>query len=74
VKGRKPLTFRFGKKQIIEGLESVVGNMQAGGQSTCNIPAKYAYGAKGMYITMYITNNVNIYFLDVMINSIIVHV
>lgn len=48
VKGRKPLSFRFGQKQIISGLESVVGEMQPGGQCTCNIPAKYAYGSKGV--------------------------
>lgn len=50
VKGRKPLSFRFGQKQIISGLESVVGEMQPGGQTTCNIPAKYAYGSKGVCI------------------------
>ena len=29
------------------GLESVIGEMQPGGQATCSIPAKYAYGSKG---------------------------
>ncbi len=47
-KGRKPLTFRFGQKQVIAGLESVIAEMQPGGQCTCSIPSKYAYGEKGV--------------------------
>lgn len=49
-KGRKPLSFRFGQKQVIPGLESVIENLQAGGEATCNIPAKYAYGEKGKFV------------------------
>ena len=47
-KGKKPLSFRFGKKQIIPGIESVLETMQAGGERTCTIPPQYAYGAKGV--------------------------
>jgi FKBP-type peptidyl-prolyl cis-trans isomerase len=47
-KGRKPLTFRIGKNQIIPGLESVIEYMQPGAEVTCNIPSKYAYGEKGV--------------------------
>lgn len=50
VKGRKPISFRFGYKQMIPGVESVVSYMQAGGEATCSIPAKYAYGEKGVCI------------------------
>jgi hypothetical protein len=34
-----------------EGVENVLEYMQAGGQVTCTIPAKYAYGSKGLWIT-----------------------
>jgi FKBP-type peptidyl-prolyl cis-trans isomerase len=50
VKGRKPLSFVFGKNQVIPGLESVIENLQPGAEATCTIPAKYAYGAKGVCI------------------------
>jgi FKBP-type peptidyl-prolyl cis-trans isomerase len=50
IKGRKPLSFRFGKKQQIQGLESVLANMQPGGECTCTIPPKYAYGADGVCV------------------------
>lgn len=49
-KGRKPLSFRYGRKQVIPGLESVIGYMQAGGEVTCSIPSKYAYADKGVCI------------------------
>ena len=32
---------------VYTGLESVIGEMQPGGQATCSIPSKYAYGSKG---------------------------
>lgn len=47
-KGRKPITFRIGKKQMIPGVESVVEYMQPGTEVTCTIPSKYAYGEKGV--------------------------
>jgi len=50
IKGRKPLSFKFGQSQVIPGLESVVGELQPGGQATCNIPAKFAYGSKGVCV------------------------
>eukprot|EP01041_Mallomonas_annulata_P001198 gene1198-2330_t len=50
VKGRKPLTFRFGRKQIIPGLEDVISSMQPGGERTCNIPSQLAYAEKGVCI------------------------
>jgi FKBP-type peptidyl-prolyl cis-trans isomerase len=49
-KGKKTLSFRFGKKQVIPGIESVLEYMQAGGEVTCTIPPQYAYGAKGVCI------------------------
>jgi FKBP-type peptidyl-prolyl cis-trans isomerase len=48
VKGRKPLSFRFGKKQIIPGIESVLEYLQPGGEATCVIPPQFAYGSKGV--------------------------
>lgn len=49
-KGKKPLAFRMGEKQVIPGLESVIEMLQAGAEATCTIPAKYAYGDKGVCI------------------------
>ena len=48
IKGKKPLGFKMGAKQIIPGLESVVEQLQNGAEATCSIPAKYAYGSKGV--------------------------
>ena len=36
--------------QVIPGIESVLEYMQPGGEVTCTIPAKYAYGEKGICI------------------------
>ena len=47
-KGKKALSFRYGKKQIIPGIESVLETMQVGGERTCTIPPQYAYGSKGV--------------------------
>mmetsp|Transcript_4155 Transcript_4155/g.4299 ORF Transcript_4155/g.4299 Transcript_4155/m.4299 type:complete len:217 (-) Transcript_4155:191-841(-) len=49
-KGRKPLSFRLGKNQVIPGIESILATMQPGGEVTCTIPAKFAYGEKGICI------------------------
>eukprot|EP01038_Epipyxis_sp_PR26KG_P005929 gene5929-8176_t len=49
-KGRKPLSFRYGMKQIIPGIESVLDRMQVGGEATCIIPPNYAYGPKGICV------------------------
>lgn len=49
-KGRKPITFRMGKQQVIPGLESVVEYMQPGAEVTCTIPAKFAYGERGVCV------------------------
>ena len=49
-KGGKPLSFRYGRKQIIPGIESVLESMQPGGERTCTIPAEYAYGKKGVCV------------------------
>ena len=51
-KGKKSISFKFGQKQIIPGLESVLEYMQPGGEATCSIPAKYAYGEKGKLIIL----------------------
>lgn len=48
VKGRKPLSFRIGQKQIIKGVEDVLFLMQPGAERTCTIPAALAYGSKGV--------------------------
>jgi FKBP-type peptidyl-prolyl cis-trans isomerase len=48
---KKALSFTFGKKQVIPGLESVIEMLSAGSEVTTNIPAKYAYGAKGVCTT-----------------------
>lgn len=37
-------------KQVIPGIESVLEYMQPGGEVTCTIPAKFAYGEKGICI------------------------
>lgn len=47
-KGGKPLSFRYGKKQVIPGVESVLETMQVGGERSATIPAKYAFGDKGV--------------------------
>lgn len=49
-KGRKALSFRYGKNQMIPGIESVLDTMQVGGVRTATIPPKYAYGDKGICI------------------------
>ena len=48
VKGKKALSFRYGKKQIIQGIEDVLNTMQVGGERTCTIPSSLAYGDKGV--------------------------
>lgn len=50
LKGRKPLSFRYGQKQVIPGVEAVLNFMQPGAEYTCTIPAQYAYGSKGVCI------------------------
>lgn len=45
---KKSLSFRMGQKQVIPGLESVIELLSAGSEATINIPAKYAYGSKGV--------------------------
>ncbi|KAJ1449387.1 hypothetical protein M885DRAFT_489544, partial [Pelagophyceae sp. CCMP2097] len=47
-KGRKPLAFKLGEKQVIVGLEQVVSQMQAGEEVQALIPMGLAYGAKGV--------------------------
>ena len=45
---KKNLAFRYGAKQVIPGIEDVLATMQPGGQRSCTIPSKYAYGSKGV--------------------------
>lgn len=45
---KKNLAFKFGAKQIIPGLEDVLATMRPGGQRSCTIPSKFAYGSKGV--------------------------
>ena len=47
---KKPLAFRYGAKEMIPGVEEVLYTMQPGGERTCTIPPKYAYGSKGVCI------------------------
>lgn len=47
---KKALSFTFGKNQVIPGMESVIAEMQPGGEITTIIPAKYAYGSKGVCV------------------------
>jgi FKBP-type peptidyl-prolyl cis-trans isomerase len=49
-KGRKPLSFRLGKDQVIPGLENVITYMKPGGIATCTIPSNLAFGQKGICI------------------------
>ena len=44
------ITFQLHCPQVIPGIESVLEYMQPGGEVTCTIPAKYAYGEKGICI------------------------
>lgn len=48
--GKKALSFRIGKKQIIPGIEEVLREMRAGGEVTCSIPSKLAYASRGVCI------------------------
>ena len=47
-KGGKPVSFKYGEKQMIQGIEDVLETMQPGGERTCTIPAELAYGKKGV--------------------------
>lgn len=47
-KNGKPLAFRIGEKQVIPGLEEVVLQMRPGEEVQALIPAKFAYGEKGV--------------------------
>lgn len=49
-KGKKPISFRMGMKQMIPGIEEVLKRMRPGGEVTCTIPSKLAYGTKGVCI------------------------
>lgn len=48
--GKKPLSFRIGKNQIIPGIEEVLKEMRAGGEVTCTIPSKLAYKERGVCV------------------------
>lgn len=47
---KKNLSFKYGSNQIIPGIEDVLATMRPGGQRSCTIPAKYAYGSKGICV------------------------
>ena len=47
---KKNLSFKFGANQIIPGIEDVLETMRPGAQRSCTIPAKYAYGDKGICV------------------------
>ena len=40
--------WRYGKKQVVPGLEEVIMSMQPGGERTCTIPSELGYGKKGV--------------------------
>ena len=47
-KGGKPLAFQLGSRQVIPGIEEVVQYMKPGQEVQALIPAKLAYGSKGV--------------------------
>jgi len=47
-KGRKPLAFRLGERQVIAGIEEIVAQMKPGEEVQALIPAALAYGDKGV--------------------------
>ena len=47
---KKNLAFKYGAKQVIPGFEDVLATMRPGGQRSCTIPSKLAYGSKGVCI------------------------
>ena len=44
----KPFAFRLGEGKVIGGWEAVVGGMRPGQRVIVEIPAKFAYGEKGI--------------------------
>ena len=47
---KKNLAFKYGARQVIPGFEDVLATMRPGGQRSCTIPSKLAYGSKGVCI------------------------
>jgi FKBP-type peptidyl-prolyl cis-trans isomerase len=47
-KGKGPLSFVYGKKQLIDGLEAGIGKMKKGGKAKIIIPSELAYGSEGL--------------------------
>jgi FKBP-type peptidyl-prolyl cis-trans isomerase len=47
-KGGKPLSFRAGERQVVPGIEQVVAQMKPGEEVQALLPAKLAYGDKGV--------------------------
>ncbi|KAJ8900887.1 hypothetical protein NDN08_000186 [Rhodosorus marinus] len=48
--GRKPLAFRFGQNQVIPGWEEGMADMKPGGVRKLVVPAKLAYGDRGVCV------------------------
>eukprot|EP00639_Heterosigma_akashiwo_P032214 CAMPEP_0194714448 /NCGR_PEP_ID=MMETSP0296-20130528/6038_1 /TAXON_ID=39354 /ORGANISM="Heterosigma akashiwo, Strain CCMP2393" /LENGTH=162 /DNA_ID=CAMNT_0039613561 /DNA_START=167 /DNA_END=655 /DNA_ORIENTATION=- len=46
--GRKPLAFKLGARQVIPGWEEVLPYMSVGAEVQAVVPAKLAYGSKGV--------------------------
>jgi len=47
-KRKKPFTFQYGLRQVIEGWEIGLKNIKSGGKRTIKIPPELAYGSKGI--------------------------
>lgn len=43
----RPLTFRIGEEQVIEGLEAAVRTISQGERAKATVPAALAYGSRG---------------------------
>jgi peptidylprolyl isomerase len=49
-KGRKPLAFIFGKKQMVPGVEKGIETMKTGGKRRIIVPSELGFGERGVCI------------------------
>lgn len=50
VRGRKPVAFQFGRRQMIPGIERGIASMKQGGKRRLVVPPELAYGARGVCV------------------------